>query len=453
MDIHLRRRFKALTRVVAAAAVLAATASVPETALAQQVADPSGITGFAGGSVLFTIQPLAPPAGGDPAWGLRAKAASVSAVLGVGRQVGIDFEITRGPEQTASVQFRCCGGTASDSAILRETFVSAFVRWRRGQLADLRIEPVAGLTFSSGNGTVIQNFKPDAPGSVDLPGYPAPFSKRSLGFGGGVDVVLPIGSSLAAVGSFRVHRLIWDDLYHLYSPSLDVSHWVVQFGGGLRFSTRPSGVDRTPPQTSASRHDTGGAPSRRGYAGLLAFLSTQPTGYADGHYLSAGLGGTGFGGGGIVGGFLKPHVSVEAEARVGPSLTAEQWSTYRYRYATVYRDTLFSGFVRWHRRPFQRNLLEPVLGISVAAARAARTAVSYSYPGSLAGPASDSSVTRISLGVGGGADLVVPVGKGIAAVASFRLHVMKRNDQREGVPELGISRFVYHFGGGLQWSF
>jgi hypothetical protein len=93
------------------------------------------------------------------------------------------------------------------------------------------------------------------------------------------------------------------------------------------------------------------------------------------------------------------------------------------------------------------------LGITVAAGRAARTATPYSFSGTPTGQPYDASVTRISFGVGGGADLVVPAGSRMSAVASFRMHVLKRNDEWEGPPELGIGRFVYHFGGGLQWSF
>jgi hypothetical protein len=434
-------------------AVVAITALLPEAAHAQQAgAEPSGITAFAGASVLFTIQPLAPLSGSDPAWGLQAKAPAISVVLGVGRRVSLETEITRGPEQTGFVPFRCCGGTATDSATLRETFVSAFVRWRPTRSTRLFVEPVVGLTFSIGNGTKVQNFTPDTPSPIPQPESVAQFSKRSLGFGGGADVVLPIGPNLAAVGSFRLHRLIWDDLHRLFPPSPDISHWIVQFGGGLRFTKSTSGPSETQPQKFAPRHDTGGVPALRGYAGLLALMFAQPTGYADGHYLSTGLGGSGVGAGAFVGGFLHPHLSVEAEASIGPSLTAEQWFVQSYRYSTAYRDTLFSGFLRWHRRPFQRNLLEPVFGVTVAAGHAARTAVPYNFLGA-AGQSFDASVTRISLGVGGGADLVIPAGKGIAAVASFRAHVLKRNDEWDGPPELGISRFVYHFGGGLQWSF
>jgi hypothetical protein len=191
----------------------------------------------------------------------------------------------------------------------------------------------------------------------------------------------------------------------------------------------------------------------RGYVGLAAMLFAQPKGYSGGHYLSEGLGGIGLGASGLVGGFLSSHVSVEAEASVGPSFTADQWVTYAARFDTDYRDTLFSGFVRWHQRPFRRNLLEPVLGVTVAAGHADRTETPYRFGGTPSGGPVDASLSRISFGIGGGADLIVPAGEKLAAVASFRMHVLKRNDQRGGAPELGIGRFVFHVGAGLQWSF
>ena len=194
-------------------------------------------------------------------------------------------------------------------------------------------------------------------------------------------------------------------------------------------------------------------PAIHGYAGLLAVMFAQPTGDADGHYLAGGLGRSGFGASGVVGGFLDPHLSIEAEASLSPSLTTEQWSTYMYHYAAVYRDQLFSGFIRWHRRSFQRNLVEPVLGLTIAATRASRSTAAYIDTGAAARLPFDDSVTQISVGVGGGADLVVPIRRGIAAVASFRLHLLKRNDERDGPSESGMGRLVYHVGVGLQWSY
>lgn len=268
-----------------------------------------------------------------------------------------------------------------------------------------RASSEVGVALSFGDGPKAQDVAFDPPRSIEQPGSMGQFSKRPRAF-----------------------------------------------GNGLRFTVGPSNPGGARPQRSTPSEGIEGAPVRRGYVGFLAFISVQPAGDTGGQSLVAGLGDNSLGATGVVGAFLDPHVSVEAEASVGPSLTTEQWLTSQYRYATVYRDMLFSGFVRWHKRPFQRNLLEPVLGITVAAGRAARTTVSYSYPGALGGQPFDASVRRIRLGVGGGADLVVPAGKGIAAVASFRMYVLTRPDDGAGPPELS-GRFVYRFGAGLQWSY
>jgi hypothetical protein len=87
----------------------------------------------------------------------------------------------------------------------------------------------------------------------------------------------------------------------------------------------------------------------------------------------------------------------------------------------------------------------------VAAGHAPRTETWIDWSGSEEEP-TDATITRIRFGVVGGADLVA--GRRVAAVASFRLHAIDRNDVRnDQPPELGVGSFVYIIAGGLRWTF
>jgi hypothetical protein len=332
------------------------------------------------------------------------------------------------------------------------------VRWRANPQGRIAIEPVGGVTLAFGRGTLTTDFQPPPGSSLAAYTGTEPFSKTSLGLGGGADVLVPVSALVSIAGSARLHRFIWNDIPGSYpagtvGPAL--GDWVLQLGGGVQVSwTRlpsPESHVAGPTRVGDGRKE---ASPQRGYVGGTITVSHQPDGYADGHYLSAPLGGTGAGFSGIVGGFITRNLSLEAEVGIGPALTAEQWFIDLVRYSTNYRDTLLSGFLRWHALRFARFAIEPVGGVTIAAGHAARTAVPYNrYPYGPAGPPYDAPVTRIGFGIGGGVDLVVPTGRSLAVTASFRLHVLDRDDQRDGPPELGIGPWLYQFGGGLRWLF
>ncbi|HSK10986.1 MAG TPA: hypothetical protein VK911_15495 [Vicinamibacterales bacterium] len=197
----------------------------------------------------------------------------------------------------------------------------------------------------------------------------------------------------------------------------------------------------------------GALPGPRGYLAGFGGLFAQPVGYAGGHYLSQGVGGNGLGVGIGAGAFITPHWSVAAEAARGPQFSTDAFSAGRIHYRTRYRDTLVSALVRWH--PWGAGggpSVEPVAGVTLAVGHAPRTTAWRNWDFTEQEPV-DSTITRVSFGVGGGADLVIPAGR-VAGVLSFRLHLLDRNDERDGQPpELGVGRFVYVLAGGLRWTF
>jgi hypothetical protein len=378
----------------------------------------------------------------------------ISALFGVGRRLSVEAEVSRGASLGSTWRDQASDRVTTYSLAYRDTVTSALVRWHFKPMAWGVIEPVGGVTLAFGHGTrTTEEFYP-APGS--LISYTEPFSKTSLGFGGGVDVLVPVSAHVSVAGTARLHRLVWNDRRHVYTTEgPGIGNWIVQLGGGVQVTwmgqtspdTRPAGQANT---ASAIKE----TPARRGYVGGTIMVSHQPEGYADGHYLSAPLGGTGAGFSGIVGGFITRNLSLEAEVGIGPALTAEQWFIDLVRYSTNYRDTLLSGFLRWQALRFARFAIEPVGGVTIAAGHAARTAVPYNrYPYGPAGPPYDASFTRITVGAGGGVDFLVPVGRSLAVTASFRLHVLDQDDQQYGPPELGIGPWIYQFGGGLRWLF
>jgi hypothetical protein len=378
----------------------------------------------------------------------------ISALFGVGRRLSVEGEVSRGASLDSTWQEQVGSEVSSYSVTYRDTLVSAFVRWHADPGRRIVIEPVGGVTLAFGRGTLASHvrFGPGTPTYSDT----VNFSKTSLGLGGGVDVLVPIAAQVSIAGAARLHWLVWNDRHHFYPPEAEIGDWVLQLGGGVQVSwTRlPSPEARLAGQAKVGP-SAKEPPPRRGYVGGTITVFHQPDGYADGHYLSAPLGGTLAGFSGIVGGFITRNLSLEAEVSVGPTLTAEQWFVNRTRTSTSYRDTLLSGFLRWHALRFARFAIEPVGGVTIAAGHAARTAVDYQtwYPYEPLGPPYDVSVTRFRFGAGGGADFVVPAGRNLAVTASFRLHALDRDDERDGPPELGIGTRVYQFGGGLQWRF
>lgn len=269
--------------------------------------------------------------------------------------------------------------------------------------------------------------------------------RRSLGFGGGLDVLVPAGR-VAVGGLVRLHRLVWHDETGFEGVDLGLGRWVWQVGGVVRFDlTGPPREDAS----QQSRVAEAGA-GRRGYVGGFAGLFVQPVGEVDGHYLTEGVGGNGFGFGGTAGAFIHPRWSVAAEVAVGPEFEAQSFFAGRIQYDTRYRDTLVSGLFRWHPSASTTVRAEPVFGATVAAAHVPRTATWISF--NSAGEPTDATIDRVSFGVVGGADFVA--GGAVAGVASVRVHWLDRNDVRDDQPpELGVGAFVYIISGGLRWTF
>ena len=223
-------------------------------------------------------------------------------------------------------------------------------------------------------------------------------------------------------------------------------------GNGLTFSGM-FGVDLAEPSPSVPPAAAPAEATRlRGYLGGFAGLIVQPVGDVDGHYLTEGVGGSGLGLGGTAGAFIARHWSLAAEVAVGPGFEAQSTFAGRIRFDTRYRDTLISALARWHPMPSAPVQLEPVFGGTVAAGHAPRTQRWINWSGGEEEP-TDATITRISFGAVGGADVVAGTGP-LVAVASFRLHVLDRNDRRnDQPPELGIGSFVYVIAGGLRWTF
>jgi len=438
---------------VGVAALLSSTAAEAQQATP---AGPAPWRVYFGGSALLSSQTAgsAEAQPGEP--GLGGTGLGLSALVGAGGRVSLEGEVTRGASLGSTWQDRSYG-VSTYSTSYRDTVVSAFVRWRANSGGRVVVEPVGGVTLAFGRGTLTTDSQPPE-GSSSL-GYTStdPFTKTSLGLGGGVDVLVPVSALVSIAGSARLHGFIWNDVPRSYpanavGPAL--GDWVLQFGGGVQMSWARSPSRDSHIADAAGAGDMGKEASpQRGYVGGTIMVVHQPEGYADGHYLSAPLGGTGAGFSGIVGGFITRNLSLEAEVSIGPTLSAEQWFIIYVRHSTSYRDTLLSGFLRWHRMRFGHFAIEPVGGVTIAAGHAARTAQNYQfYPHSPIGPPYDDPVTRISLGIGGGADFVVPAGRSWDVTGSFRLHVLDRDDERDG-PGIGIGPWVYQFGGGVRWRF
>jgi len=371
---------------------------------------------------------------------------SVSGLFGAGSRVSVEGQVTRGPGLSGLITIPTSSGDATYTSTFRDTLVSAFVRYRGSPSSRVLVEPVGGVTLAFGSGTNTHAFVPNTTG---IPGqfWNDELKRRSLGFGGGFDVLVRTGRRAAVGGLLRVHRLAWNEEHGLDGPNVGLGRWVFQAGAGVR-------VDLAPPPGA-----TGGSPAgagtdvdrRRGYVGGFAGLFVQPVGEVDGHYLTEGVGGEGFGLGGSAGAFIHPHWSVAAEVAVGPEFEAESTFAGRIRFNTRYRDTLISGLFRWHPSPSAAVQVEPVFGATVAAGHAPRTATWIDFSGG-AGEPTDATLTRVGFGAVGGADVVA--GSRLAAVASFRLHVIDRNDARnDQPPELGVGSFVYIVAGGLRWTF
>ena len=324
--------------------------------------------------------------------------------------------------------------------------MSAFVRYRGSPSARVLVEPVGGVTLAFGSGTLAYGFVPDGSGQSDYP-WEEDLTRRALGFGGGLDLMVPIGRRAAVGGMVRLHRLVWNEEHGLDVPNLGIGRWIFQAGATVSVAlTAPRLEARSPSPAPA---DGGGQP--RGYIGGFGALFIQPVGEVDGHYLTEGVGGHGFGFGGTAGAFIRPKWSVAAEVAVGPELEAESSFAGRIRYDTRYRDTLISGLFRWHSAPSARVHWEPVFGVTAAAAHVPRTETWVNWSG---GPetVNDATIDRISFGVVGGADVVV--GRRVAGVASVHVHLLDRRDSTDDQPpELGVGRFVYIVGGGIRFTF
>ena len=412
---------------------------------------------YFGGSALLSSQPAgsADPQLNQP--GLGGTGLGLTALVGAGGRLSLEGEVTRGASLSSRWQVQSYG-VSTYSTSYRDTLVSTFVRWRANPGGRAVIEPVVGVTLAFGRGTLTTDSQPPPGSSIDPYASTEHFSKTSLGLGGGVDVLVPVSALVSIAGSARLHGFIWDDVPRSYpanavGPAL--GDWVLQLGGGVRVSWTGSPSHGSHVVDPASAGDARKEASpRRGYVGGTIMVVHQPEGYADGHYLSAPLGGTGAGVSGIVGAFITRNLSLEAEVGIGPALTAEQFFVNVVRYSTSYRDTLLSGFLRWHRLRFAHFAIEPVGGLTIAAGHAARTVQHYQfYPHGPIGSPYDDPITRITFGVGGGADFVVPAGRNLAVTGSFRLHVLDRDDEQDGLPELGIGPWIYQFGGGVRWRF
>jgi hypothetical protein len=422
---------------------------------AQQVtpAGPAAWRVYFGGSALVSSQPAGSAEGQQGEPGLGGTGFGLTALVGTGRRLSLEGEITRGASLSSTWQEQWYG-LYTFSTSYRDTLLSAFVRWRANPQGRITIEPVAGVTLALGRGTLTTDFQPPGSSGVAYTGT-EDLSKTSLGLGGGVDVLVPVSALVSIAGSARLHGFIWNDVPRSYPAEAvgrAIGDWVLQLGGGVQVSwTRSPSSDAHPAgQTGAAGVGNPASP-RRGYVGGTLMVSHQPDGNAYWPYLSPPLGGTGAGFSGIAGGFISRTLSLEAEVGIGPTLAAEQSFKNMTRTSTRYRDTLLSLFLRWHRLRSTRFAIEPVGGLTIAAGHAARTAQDYQdwYPYDPIGPPYDASVTRIRFGIGGGADLVVPTGRSLAVTGSFRLHVLDRDDEIE----LGIGPWIYQFGGGVRWTF
>jgi len=410
---------------------------------------------YFGGSALLSSQPGgSAEVPGEP--GLGGTGLGLSALVGAGGRVGLEAEVTRGASLSSTWQDRLYG-VSTYSTSYRDTLVSAFVRWRANPGGSVAIEPVGGVTVAFGRGTLATDFQPPSGSSGSAYTDTEHFSRTSMGLGGGLDVVVPVSTLVSIAGSARLHRLIWNYVTP-YSASQGgvgtaLGGWIVQFGGGVQVSWTRSPLPEAHLVNQAKEVPSGmEAPRARGYAGGTLMVWHQPDGNAYWPYLSAPLGGAGAGFSGIVGGFISRDLSIEAEVGIGPSLAAEQWFKSGTRSSTKYRDTLLSGFVRWHGLRFTRFAIEPVGGLTIAVGHAARTARDYQmlYPWEPLGPPYDASVTRITFGIGGGVDLVFPASKNLAVTGSLRLHALPGRDEPT---ELGIGPWIYQFGGGVRWNF
>jgi hypothetical protein len=199
--------------------------------------------------------------------------------------------------------------------------------------------------------------------------------------------------------------------------------------------------------SSAFAQGSAGEPPHRGALDVDVSLvaATMPPGERDYHYTSEMLGGTTPGVTGAIGVQLSPRVGVGAEvsfASISDVLVFDHFLYYRDR--ATFKETLIDGVVRLHHKA-GRIALEPLVAAGLAARHTTFTERSGQRP--------DESITRATVDLGGGLNVVVPVGRRVAINGVARVRYVRRDEFINDPDFTGIGNVTMQFGGGLRWTF
>jgi len=205
----------------------------------------------------------------------------------------------------------------------------------------------------------------------------------------------------------------------------------------------------TPPQQSTIAPSPAvGADHPTIYVGGALAVTNRPMGPPDYHYTEL-LGGVSPDLAGTFGVHATRRVSVGAEVSFGSLSGPVVFDHMAYYHSSAtYRETLLSGFVRWHQQAGP-IWIEPVGLVGVSFAHISLTEQVTGKPTSY--PIPDEFYTNSSLAVGGGVDVLFPVGRSSGITASFRyIHVNR--DQSVAYPGyVGIGNHTLQVGGGVRW--
>jgi hypothetical protein len=186
--------------------------------------------------------------------------------------------------------------------------------------------------------------------------------------------------------------------------------------------------------------------------GTLGF-TTQPEATPN-HRISPPLGGTGFPGVAVAGGyFIRPSLAIEGELATG-EVSVEQGFHYSWsqEYTAALRVTTIDGSVR--RKPGGVSAVELVVGGGLArVVHATRDGIEfreYPYPQGSQTPMADSSWGDWVWNIRGGVDVVYPPASRVAFVGGGRLRWRQRNSDDD---YRGVSAWALDFGAGLRVRF
>jgi hypothetical protein len=209
---------------------------------------------------------------------------------------------------------------------------------------------------------------------------------------------------------------------------------------------------------------TASAQDRRPYLEAGSLVSTQGS-HRPGESPSfprSGVGGTALGIAAAAGGFLASAVSIAFEASLPARFESVQETDYFqvFRTANRHRDIILSGLFHFHMPASDRVDIALAAGPSVVREDTLQRTAFQTGPASgvltgTFGPfGPDSSLTRWTVAITGGADVALRVSRHVSVVPQFRIHRIERAEQGEGDSGfLGLGSWVMRPAVGVRANF